>query len=150
SRCAAALIGAAWSLARAGAFPWRTGLVSASTARVRRYRERRKVGTRVDMFEVGFDDLDGLEALGQIADADDLDQAALSNAVANFVTDAIRRALRASSRAPTASRGVGLGSGSEPRAAGVSSGTEKRGTVSGNPLQAPSARRGTSLPADSE
>jgi len=35
-------------------------------------------------------------------------------------------------------------------AAGVSSGTEKRGTVSGNPLQAPSARRGTSLPADSE
>src|SRR5262249_29532957 len=76
----------------------RCGSLSTSTARSRRRRKRQKAGTRVVMFEMHFDDLDGLEALGQIIDADELDQRTLSAAVADFLTYAIRRDCREATR----------------------------------------------------
>ena len=65
-----------------------------SALRMRRCRDRQRAGSRVVTIELYYDDLDGLAVLGQIANPDDLDQRALSAAVADYLTDAIRRDLR--------------------------------------------------------
>ncbi len=65
-----------------------------STERMRRRRERLRAHTRIVMFELFEDDIDGLTALGQITNADEMDQQSMSAAVADYLTDAIRRDLR--------------------------------------------------------
>ena len=50
--------------------------MSTSTERSRRRRQRQREGARVVVLELFYDDLDGLAVLGQIVDADEMDQEA--------------------------------------------------------------------------